>query len=182
MEGKKIAGVFTVFVVALAMVFSFGISNAMMGGHSGKGMMGSGGSGNQGMMGKSGGKMMGKSGKGHGGMMGGMKVFEREAFGMKLEGNIVDVRAQMKKLGRNAPSGITHHIMITPSRPFPKGTKATLIVKSPSGEKKEVGLMAMGNHMGADLYLPDPGKYVFDCQITSGGESTEFQFSYQVEK
>jgi hypothetical protein len=137
------------------------------------------------MMGTSSGTSgMGGSSKtmsGHNSM--GYNLFSGKAFGMGFKGTMIDVKARMKgsdtKMG--VPSGITHHIMIMPDKPLKKGTRARVIVTYPSGIKKEVGLMAMGKHMGADLNLTEKGKYNFKCLVTSGGEEAAFKFSYEVE-
>lgn len=175
MGGSKIFGIFVTFLL----VMTVSLAPAMMGGSSGKGHMGSGqmGTGHMGSghMGSGHSGMMEKGGHGHG-----KALFTEKAFGMTLTGSIVDVKAQMERMGRQAPKGLTHHIMVTPSGEFPEGTTGKVFVTYPDGTEKEVGLMAMGNHMGADLNLSQKGEYKFRCLISSGGTEKTITFTYSV--
>ncbi len=139
----------------------------MMGDHSGKGHM-SGDTHGEGMI-------------GHGSM--GEHLFDGEAFGTNISASIVDVKAQMAKMGKGtgAPSGITHHLRLTPEKPLGEGTDGKVVITYPGGKQEEVGLMAMGGHIGGDLNLDEKGQYQFQCIVTKGSESTTLEFGYVVE-
>lgn len=118
---------------------------------------------------------------GHGSM--GEHLFDGEAFGTNISGSMVDVKAKMAKMGEGsgAPSGITHHLMLTPEKPLGEGTNGKVVITYPGGKQEEVGLMAMGGHIGGDLNLDEKGQYQFQCIVNRGSESTTFEFGYVVE-
>lgn len=125
--------------------------------------------------------------KGHGGGMEkhgsmGTQVFSGEAFGTSITGSMVDITAKMAKMGKGmaAPSGITHHFMLTPEKSLGEGAVAKVTITSPGGEKKEIELAPMGNHIGSDLNLSEKGQYAFTCTVNSGSESKSFEFAYEV--
>jgi hypothetical protein len=122
----------------------------------------------------------GKAMSGHGST--GEDLFSGSAFGTNLKGSMVDVKAKMAKMGKgmSAPAGITHHLMLTPDKPFGEGTVAKVVVTYPGGKTKEVELVAMGDHIGGDLNLEEKGTYHLDCIVTKGSEKESFPFDYEV--
>lgn len=122
----------------------------------------------------------GKGMSGHGSA--GEDLFSGSAFGTNLKGSMVDVRAKMEKMGKgmSAPADITHHLMLTPEKQFKEGTTARVTVTYPGGEKKEVELAAMGNHIGGDLNLEEKGTYHLECILSRGTDRESFKFDYEV--
>lgn len=112
----------------------------------------------------------------------GDQLFRASAFGTNVKGSMVDIKAKMAKMGKGMPppAGVTHHLMLTPEKPLGDGVAAKVTILYPGGEKKEVTLTTMGEHIGSDLNLNEKGKYQFDCTMTRGTEETSFAFEYEV--
>lgn len=120
----------------------------------------------------------GKGMSGHGSM--GEEIFSGHAFGTNLKGSMVDVKANMEKMGMSASAAITHHFMLTPENPLGEETVAKVMVTYPGGKTTEVLLTTMEHHIGADLNLDEKGAYRIECVVSRGSEKQSFPFDYEV--
>ena len=147
-------------------------------------------------------------GKGHGGMHGTMheaagdrhagspgnlhggtpgdKVFGGPIGAWSAEVRLVDMKAQMAK-AKVSPKRIgkmtsTHHVMVYLADPGTKkpvaNVKGSVTVTGPGKETAKSDLVAMGDHVGADLTLSGPGSYRFAIEIASGETRGAADFSH----
>ena len=126
--------------------------------------------------------------EGHGMMKMGDKVFEGTVGPWHGEGRLMDMRAQMEKAKASGMKmeGMmkTHHISISLSDPKTKKAvtvgKGTVVVTGPDKKTEKVSFMAMQGHFGADVNLPNPGKYEFSVEIEAGGKKGSAKFAQEV--
>jgi hypothetical protein len=93
-----------------------------------------------------------------------------------------DVKAAMAKIGMKE----THHFMVAfldtaSGNPVTEGTVAVKI-KNPAGKEGDaIKLMGMEGHFGADIVLPEKGKYEFKVGTKlPDGKTRQYEFNYTV--
>ena len=95
----------------------------------------------------------------------------------------MDMKAHLEASGMKAQGAMpnSHHIAFTltdaAKKPVTEG-KGTVTVTGPDKKTATSGFMAMQGHFGADVNLPNPGKYTFKTEIESGGRKGSATFSY----
>jgi len=177
--------------ILLAMLFTLSLSlGAIAASHEHDGMEKMGGMDHGKMEGMDHGKMEGMDhdkmeGMDHSGMMmeGGMIMLgDQTQDGVKAMVHLKDVQAAMAKMGMKQ----THHFMVMfmntkSGKPVTEGTVAVKI-KGPAGTVSEpVKLMGMQGHFGADIVLPEKGKYEFTIGTKlPDGQKRQYEFSYEM--
>jgi hypothetical protein len=156
--------------VAMAVLLTAGASMAAEKGHSSM----------PGMHGES--KM-----EGHGMMKMGDKVFEGKVGSLHGEARLMDMKAQMEKAnasGMMMEMKNTHHLSLMLTDPKKKMAvtegKGSVTITGPDTKKATTAFMVMQGHFGADVNLPDPGKYTFQVNIESGGKKGTATFVKEI--
>ncbi len=147
-------------------------------------------SGMPGMQGDHGGMKMGDHGTmnsgGHDMMKMGGKVFTGKIGPWHGEARLMDMKAQMemaKGSGMKMEGMMkSHHIALSLTDPKTKspvtGGKGTVTVTGPDKKAATYDFMVMQGHFGADVNLPNSGKYTFKTEIESGGQKGSATFFY----
>lgn len=144
-----------------------------------------------GMKMEGGGMKMGDHGKmtsgGHDMMKMGDKVFSGKVGPWTGEARLIDMKAQMEKSGVSAKTAARfagkRHLMLFVTDPatgkHAAGVTGKVVVTGPAkGSSSKVTLVLMGEHIGADVGMPTPGKYTFQADIESAGRKGSAAFSY----
>ncbi|HXV19719.1 MAG TPA: hypothetical protein VD811_01865 [Desulfuromonadales bacterium] len=107
---------------------------------------------------------------------------EETEEGVKAMAHLNDVKAAMAKVGMKE----THHFMVAfvdtaSGKQITEGTVAVKI-KDPAGKESDpVKLMGMEGHFGADIVLPEKGKYEFKVGTKlPDGKTRQYMFNYTV--
>jgi hypothetical protein len=133
-------------------------------------------------------KMEGHGGKAGGHDMGkGEKIFSGKVGPWTGEARLVDMKAQMEQSGVSAKTAAKfagkRHLMLFLTDPATgksaAGVAGKVVVTGPDkASSSKVTLVVMGEHIGADVGLPTPGKYTFTADIESAGKKGSATFSY----
>jgi hypothetical protein len=121
----------------------------------------------------------------------GERVFQGKSGPWNLEARLIDMKAQLEKSGVSAKTiaqlGAKHHLMVILTDP--KTGKPVIdamgevIIKGPDkASSSKVTLVVMGTHIGADVALPQPGKYAFRVTVAGGGQKGSAVFDYKLKK
>jgi hypothetical protein len=134
-------------------------------------------------------KMEGHDHAAHGGqdMKNGEKIFSGKVGPWTAEARLVDMKAQMEKSGVSAATAAKfagkRHLMLFVTDPATgkpaAGVSGKVDVTGPDkASSSKVTLVVMGEHIGADVGMPTPGKYTFKAEIESGAKKGSATFSY----
>ena len=124
--------------------------------------------------------------KGHG-MDLGEKIFAGKVGPWTAEARLIDMKAQMEKSGVSAKTVAQfagkRHLMLFLTDPATgkpaAGVSGKVAVSGPDkASSSTVTLVVMGEHIGADVGMPTPGKYTFKAEIESGAKKGSAAFSY----
>jgi len=124
---------------------------------------------------------------GMGGMQHGEKIFSGKVGPWTCEARLVDMKAQMEQSGVSAKTAARfagkRHLMLFLADPATgkpaAGVAGKVVVTGPDKvSSSKVILVVMGEHIGADVNLPAPGKYTFKADIESGARKGSATFSY----
>jgi len=119
----------------------------------------------------------------------GEKLFSGKAGPWTAEAWLVDLKAQMEQSGVSAKTAARfagrRHLMlflIDPKTGKPaSGVSVTVVVTGPDkASSSKVTLVPMGEHIGADVEMPAPGKYTFKADIVSAGGKGSATFTYSL--
>jgi hypothetical protein len=127
--------------------------------------------------------------EGHGGknMDMGEKIYSGKVGPWTGEARLVDMKAQMEKSGVSASTTAKfagkRHLMLFVTDPATgkpaAGVSGKVDVTGPDkASSSKVTLVVMGEHIGADVGMPTPGKYTFKAEIESGATKGSATFSY----
>jgi len=117
----------------------------------------------------------------------GEKIFSGKVGPWTAEARLVDMKTQMEKSGVSAATAAKfagkRHLMLFVTDPktgkAASGVAGTVVVTGPGkGAPAKVTLVGMGEHIGADVDMPAPGKYTFKAEIESGGKKGSATFPY----
>lgn len=125
----------------------------------------------------------------HGGndMKMGEKIFSGKVGPWAAEARLIDMKAQMEKSGVSAKTVAQfagkRHLMLFLTDPATgkpaAGVSGKVAVSGPDkASSSTVTLVVMGDHIGADVGMPTPGKYTFKAEIESGAKKGSAAFSY----
>jgi hypothetical protein len=126
--------------------------------------------------------------KGHGMDMG-EKIFSGKVGPWTVEARLIDMKAQMEKSGMSAATTAKfagqRHLMLFVTDPATgkpaAGVSGKVVVTGPDkASSSNVTLITMGEHIGADVGMPTPGKYTFNAEIESGAKKGSTTFSYML--
>ena len=126
---------------------------------------------------KSGGHDMGK----------GEMIFSGKVGPWTGEARLVDMKAQMEQSGVSAKTAARfagkRHLMLFLTDPATgksaAGVAGKVDITGPDkSSSSKVTLVVMGEHIGADVGMPTPGKYTFKAEIESAGNKGSATFSY----
>jgi hypothetical protein len=134
-------------------------------------------------------KMEGHDHAAHGGknMDMGEKIFSGKVGPWTFEARLIDMKAQMEKSGMSAKTVAQfagkRHLMLFVTDPATgkpaAGVSGKVDVTGPDkASSSKVTLVVMGEHIGADVGMPTPGKYTFNAEIESGSKKGSATFSY----
>ena len=124
---------------------------------------------------------------GMGDMRNGEKIFAGKVGPWTGEVRLVDMKAQMEQSGVSAKTAARfagrRHLMMFLTDPTTgksaAGVAGKVVVTGPdSASTSKVTLVVMGEHIGADVGMPTPGKYTFKAEIESGAKKGSATFSY----
>ena len=117
----------------------------------------------------------------------GEKIFSGKVGPWTGEARLVDMKAQMEQSGVSAKTAARfagkRHLMLfltdpTTGKPA-AGVGGKVVVTGPdSASSSKVTLIVMGEHIGADVGLPTPGKYTFKAEVESADKKGSATFSY----
>ncbi|MBE0605960.1 MAG: hypothetical protein IH610_06690 [Deltaproteobacteria bacterium] len=116
----------------------------------------------------------------------GEKLFSGKAGPWTAEARLVDMKAQMEKSGVSAKTAERfagkYHLMLFVTDPATgkpaAGVAGKVTVTGPDkASSSKVTLVVMGEHIGADVGMPAPGKYTFTAEIESGAKKGSATFS-----
>jgi len=117
----------------------------------------------------------------------GEKIFSGKVGPWTAEARLVDMKAQMEKSGVSAKTAAKfagkRHLMLFLTDPATgkpaAGASGKVDVTGPDkASSSTVTLVVMGEHIGADVGMPIPGKYTFNAEIESGAKKGKATFSY----
>ena len=125
----------------------------------------------------------------HGGhdMKKGEKIFSGKVGPWEGEARLIDMKAQMEQSGVSAKTAAKfagqRHLMLFLTDPATgkpaAGVSGKVVVTGPDkASSSKVTLVVMGEHIGADVGMPTPGKYTFKAEIESAGKKGSATFSY----
>ena len=129
----------------------------------------------------------GKMNSGAHDMGNGEKIFSGKVGPWTGEARLIDMKAQMEQSGVSAKTAARfagkRHLMLFLTDPKTgkpaAGVGGKVVVTGPDkASSSKVTLVVMGEHIGADVALPTPGKYTFKAEIESGGQKGNATFSY----
>jgi hypothetical protein len=124
---------------------------------------------------------------GMGDMQKGEKIFVGKVGPWPGEARLVDMKAQMEQSGVSAKTAARfagrRHLMLFLTDPAigkpAAGVSGTVAITGPDkASSSKVTLIVMGEHIGADVGMPTPGKYTFKAEIESAGKKGSATFSY----
>ena len=117
----------------------------------------------------------------------GEKIFAGKVGPWTGEARLVDMMAQMMRSGVTAKTAARfagkRHLMLFLTDPKTgkpaAGIAGKVVVTGPDkASSSNVTLLVMGEHIGADIGMPKPGKYTFKADIESAGGKGSATFSY----
>jgi len=117
----------------------------------------------------------------------GEKIFAGKVGPWTGEARLVDMKAQMEKSGVSAKTAARfsgkRHLMLFVNDPATgkaaAGVAGKVVVTGPDkASSTKVTRVVMGEHIGADVGMPTPGKYTFKAEIESGAKKGSATFSY----
>jgi hypothetical protein len=117
----------------------------------------------------------------------GEKIFSGKVGPWTGEARLVDMKAQMEKSGVSAKTVARfagkRHLMLFLTDPATgkpaAGVSGKVAITGPDkASSSKVTLVAMGEHIGADVNMPAPGKYTFKADIESGGNKGNATFPW----
>ncbi|HSO71464.1 MAG TPA: hypothetical protein VLR91_02325 [Thermodesulfobacteriota bacterium] len=117
----------------------------------------------------------------------GEKIFSGKVGPWAGEARLVDMKAQMEKSGVSAATAAKfagkRHLMLFLTDPATgkpaAGVSGKVAVTGPDkASSSMVTLIVMGEHIGADVNMPTPGKYTFKAEIESAGKKGSATFSF----
>jgi len=117
----------------------------------------------------------------------GEKIFSGKMGPWTAEARLVDMKAQMEKSGVSTKTAERfagkRHLMLfvtdpATGKPAAGGTGKVDIAGPDKASSSKVTLVVMGEHIGADVTLPAPGKYTFKAEIESAGKKGSATFSF----
>jgi len=125
----------------------------------------------------------------HGGndMKNGEKIFSGKVGPWTAEARLVDMKAQMEKSGVSANTSAKfagkRHLMLFVTDPATgkpaAGVAGKVAITGPDKVSSSiVTLVVMGEHIGADVGMPTPGKYTFKADVESADKKGSATFSY----
>jgi hypothetical protein len=134
-------------------------------------------------------KMEGHDHAAHGGhdMKNGEKIFSGKVGPWTAEARLIDMKAQMEQSGVSAKTAARfagkRHLMLFLTDPATgkpaAGVSGKVVVTGPDKtSSSKVTLVVMGEHIGADVGMPTPGKYTFKAEIESADKKGSATFSY----
>ena len=134
-------------------------------------------------------KMEGHDHAAHGGhdMKNGEKIFSGKVGPWTAEARLIDMKAQMEQSGVSAKTAAKfagkRHLMLFLTDPATgkpaAGVSGKVVVTGPDKtSSSKVTLVVMGEHIGADVGMPTPGKYTFKAEIESADKKGNATFSY----
>lgn len=119
----------------------------------------------------------------------GEKIFAGKVGPWTGEARLVDMKAQLEQSGVSAKTAARfagrRHLMLFLTDPKTgkpaAGVVGKVVVTGPDkASSSNVTLVVMGEHIGADIDMPKPGKYTFKADIGSAGGKGSAVFSYTV--
>ena len=117
----------------------------------------------------------------------GEKIFSGKVGPWTAEARLVDMKAQMEQSGVSAKTAARfagkRHLMFFLTDPKTgkpaAGVTGKVGVTGPDkASSSKVTLVTMGEHIGADVAMPTPGKYTFKAEIESAGQKGSATFPY----
>ena len=124
---------------------------------------------------------------GMGGMQHGEKIFSGKVGPWVGEARLVDMKAQLERSGVSAKTAARfagkRYLMLFLTDPATgkpaAGVSGTVAITGPDkASSSKVTLILMGEHIGADVGMPTPGKYTFKAETESAGRKGNAIFSY----
>jgi len=125
----------------------------------------------------------------HADMKNGEKIFSGKVGPWTAEARLVDMKAQMEQSGVSAKTAARfagkRHLMLFLTDPATgkpaAGVAGKVDVTGPDkASSSKVILVVMGEHIGADVNMPAPGKYTFKADIESGGKKGSVTFPWML--
>ena len=117
----------------------------------------------------------------------GEKIFSGKVGPWTGEARLIDMKAQMEQSGVSAKIAARfageRHLMLfltdpTTGKPA-AGVAGKVVITGPDkASSSKVTLVVMGEHIGADVGMPSPGKYTFKADIESGGKKGSATFPW----
>ena len=117
----------------------------------------------------------------------GEKIFAGKVGPWTAEARLIDMKAQMEKSGVSAKTVAQYagkrHLMLFVTDPATgkpaAGVSGKVDITGPDkASSSKVTLVVMGEHIGADVGMPTPGKYTFKAEIESGAKKGSATFSH----
>ena len=117
----------------------------------------------------------------------GEKIFSGKVGPWTADARLVDMKAQMEQSGVSAKTAERfagkRHLMLFVTDPATgkpaAGVSGKVVVTGPDkASSSTVTLVVMGEHIGADVGVPTPGKDTFTAEIESAGRKGSAAFSY----
>jgi hypothetical protein len=120
-------------------------------------------------------------------MKNGERIFSGKVGPWTAEARLLDMKAQMEQSGVSAKTAARfagkRHLMFFLTDPATgkpvTGVVGKAVIAGPDkASSSKVTLVPMGEHIGADVNMPAPGKYTFKADIDSADKKGSTMFSY----
>lgn len=118
----------------------------------------------------------------------GERIYAGKAGPWEAEARLIDTRAQLEKSGVSPGTAAKfsgrYHLMVILADPKtkrgPDDAAGQVEITGPDKtSSSKATLFLMGDHIGADVRLPGPGKYRFRLLVRGGGKNGDASFDYE---
>jgi hypothetical protein len=114
--------------------------------------------------------------------MQGNKIHSSKVNDYDFTYSLIDMEKKAKEAGLSQDMKNTYHLMVHIKKggEFVNNLKAGFVVEKPDGTVSKVMAMGMSKGYGADLHMPDKGKYKIKIKAVKNGKKVMDSFTYDL--
>ena len=112
----------------------------------------------------------------------GKKIHNSKVNGYEFSYSLIDMEKKAEEAGLSQDMSNTYHLMVHIKKEgeFVNNLKAGFVVEKPDGTVSKAMAMGMSNGYGADVHMPDKGKYKIKVKAVKNGEKLMDSFTYDL--